>query len=90
MIHLAGNLSATDRVIHEADHLAEVEQWQRIIVTHVDVIAEKDMEIAQLKEQLYNNAGNADVERADLRGEIATLTARIKELEDKAALGGNG
>jgi chromosome segregation ATPase len=31
---------------------AEVEQWKRIIVTHVDVIAEKDKEIHELKMEM--------------------------------------
>ena len=37
--------------------LAEVEQWQRIIVTHVDVIAEKDAHIKELEGYLNKPPG---------------------------------
>jgi hypothetical protein len=63
------------------DHLAEVEQWKRIIVTHVDVIAEKDeaLKIANGGIRTLDEL----MERKDKQ--IATLqaelTTRIKKLE---------
>jgi len=52
------------------DHLAEVEQWQRIIVTHVDVIAEKD-------EQIGEQIRLAKLLHDDLRGVIAEKDKQI-------------
>ena len=35
-----------------AEKDAEIEQWKRIIVTHVDVIAEKEREVHDLKMEM--------------------------------------
>ena len=51
--------SDTGRYVLYTDHLAalaekdaEIEQWKRIIVTHVDVIAEKEREVHDLKMEM--------------------------------------
>jgi chromosome segregation ATPase len=63
------------------DHLAEVEQWKRIIVTHVDVIAEKNEMIAY-NQGCYDDAiGEYRLEEQDLRRTIAKRDVRIGHLE---------
>ena len=60
-IHLAGNLSATDRVIHEADHLAALAEKDKEIVSikgmieaHVRNNRDKNEQIAALQEEINN------------------------------------
>jgi hypothetical protein len=68
------------------DHLAEVEQWKRIIVTHVDVIAEKEKRIAALQAELTAVKASKLVFVPELSDdmkdtEIERLEDRVKELE---------
>ena len=69
-------------VVLLSDHIAEVEQWKRIIVTHVDVIAEKDEQIAYNQGCYDDASGEWRLEEQDLRKMIAEKDARIKELTE--------
>jgi hypothetical protein len=57
----------------------ECEQWKRVIVTHVDVIAEKTAEIAAIANGFQVAKDTFGQEKVNLRTEIATLQAELIE-----------
>jgi hypothetical protein len=69
----------------KTDHLAEVEQWKRVVVLQLDVIAEKEREIAY-NQRCYNDAvGEYHLEEQDLRKQIAALQDKINQYINKAS-----
>jgi hypothetical protein len=73
-----------EEVVLKADHLAEVEQWKRIIVTHVDVIAEKDAHIKELEADEEKQRTKKEYYHEEHAKELnlrVALEQRIKELE---------
>jgi predicted transcriptional regulator YheO len=96
-IHLAGNLSATDRVIHEADHLAALAEKHGLIMQQAGAILNQDKQIAALTAHIKEleeewkasmcipcEVSVCDVMNKNHRyqKDIKEMQARNKELED--------
>jgi DNA repair exonuclease SbcCD ATPase subunit len=86
-IHLAGNLSATDRVVHEADHLAALAEKDKDIQLGCSLIVGLQDQIAALTDCL--NGSSKAVYTAEmydkLREQIAALTAQLLHEEQRNA-----
>ena len=84
--HIKGNHSTLDKVCVDTEK--EIATLKAEMETHYRVIAEKNKQIAALQAEIIHRqecyddaAGESHLEEQDLRKQVATLQARIKELE---------